>query len=136
VAEPDEEQELMMENAQLRDQMRTLNDELNKCLVNLDKNPSRNTIGQLPPLTITNASLLQLNRKPTFASPINSSRHKFLAKKPSALIGAQSMGRMNSLVKEVKSRLMSHFDNQDDKIATVPVMEKQIETNGVKIQRL
>ena len=125
----------MLENAQLREKMRRLNDELNKFLQNLDSTPSRNI--QLPPLnTTSNAILLQLNRKPTFASPINSSRHKFLAKKPSVILATQSMGRMNSLIKEVKSRLMSHFDNQDDKIATVPVMEKQIETNAVKIQRL
>ena len=133
--EPDEEQELMLENAKLREKMRTLNDELNRFLQNLDATPSRNS--QLPPLnTTSNAILLHLNRKPTFASPLNSSRHKFLAKKPSGILAAQSMGRMNSLIKEVKSRLMSHFDNQDDKIATVPVMEKQIETNAVKIQRL
>ena len=130
--EPDEEAELMAENAQLREQMRTLNDELNRFLVTLDKTPARAV--QLPPLATSTA--LQLNRKPTFASPVNSSRHKFLAKKPSVVFGAQSMGRMNSLIKEVKSRLMSHFETQDDKIAVVPVMEKQIETNGVKIQRL
>lgn len=126
----------MLENAQLREKMRTLNDELNRFLQGLDNVPSRNSQHNLPPLTTSNAILLQLNRKPTFASPINSSRHKYLAKKPSVIMAAQSMGRMNSLIKEVKSRLMSHFDNLDDKIATVPVMEKQIETNAVKIQRL
>lgn len=74
------------------------------------------------------------NRKPTFASPRDSSRHKYLLKKPTAL--PANLGpalRMNSMMRVVKSKLLEHFDKERNPESQISVMEKQIETLNTRV---
>lgn len=53
-----------------------------------------------------------INKKPVFVDPLNSSRHKYLQKKQTALpsVNLGPAMRMNSMMRMVKSKLLNHFD--------------------------
>lgn len=74
-----------------------------------------------------------INKKPVFADPLNSSRHKYLQKKQTVL-PAVNFGRMNSMMRMVKSKLLQHFDNDLDPESLVAVLDKQINNLNTRLQ--
>jgi hypothetical protein len=65
--------------------------------------------------------------------PLNSNRHKYLAKRTS-VFPAINLGRMNSMMRVVKSKVLQHFENDLDPTNLSIMMDKQLENLNTRLE--
>lgn len=124
-----EEDMLIGENGELREQMKWMNDQITKIinrelkeeqpLPMLERAKSRGGKQSLP-----NIGSLKGNGQ---GSPIATARHKFLTKK-ATMPNSNLPVRMNSVLKQIKPKLLEHYYNTEDPQSQVLVLQQQIDT--------